>query len=153
MESVIDTLEQAGDCLDGYEQLLLLLIDTGLLHETIEAPQNELNEVRGVADKLTVVIDQFKEAQKEVTAMLKALSTHDTEGEPVAHLVEEPASGEALSDSSSSEEDDLIRGGISDLVKRNVKSDSDSDFDESSEEEVRIGDRDGFGATFWQKKH
>lgn len=133
MDKIIETLEEVN----------FLLGDYACLYASTHHYEGRLERIRDAEDKLTVLIDQFKDARKEVDDMIKSLKTHNTEGEPVAHLVQQPACGETLSDSSSSEEDDLpTRGGISDLVLRNVPndSDSDSDFDpdEDSEEELRV---------------
>lgn len=142
MDQIIEILERAAFHLDQHSQDSYQAI--------IRDDDEYLENLKNAIDSLTIVIDQFKEAQKEINKMFKdpellakKLAVCDehayhAEGEPVAHLVEEPAGGEALSDSSSSEEDDLHRGGISDLVLRNVEpsdSESESDPDESSDEQ------------------
>jgi hypothetical protein len=129
MDLFIATLNEVHEMLCEYEDL----IDDMDNREPVNRDASDLERVRDLNNKVAIMVDSFTQAQKEVNDMMKALKTHDSEGEPVAHLVQQPAGGEALSDSSSSEEDDL-------------------ETESSSEEEVRIGDRDGFGVTFWQKK-
>ena len=84
MDKIIETLESALQCLQE---------------------RMEPSVAKKVIDSLTVLVDNFKDAKKEIETW--HLPTHHAEGEPVAHLVEDPPGCEGLPNSPASEENDL----------------------------------------------
>ena len=85
MDQIIETLQEAWDFIDA-------------VNEDVKLDQQD-----ALLDKLTILIDQFQDAKKWVDEFI----THNTEGEPVTHLVEDPSGGETLADPPATEEDDL----------------------------------------------
>lgn len=94
MDQIIDTLSKAEYWLNEF------------LNPKMRSYGHD--EVQEVIDNLTILIDQFQDAKKWVEQLTGG--THDSEGEPVAHLVEDPASGEGLTNSPASEENNLGEG-------------------------------------------
>jgi hypothetical protein len=102
MDQIIETLEQAAGLLEDYEESY----KNQIFKDGKGCNQKEAASAFGIAmtvDKLTILIDQFKDAKKWVDEFI----THNTEGEPVTHLVEDPSGGETLADPPATEEDDL----------------------------------------------
>lgn len=85
MDQIIATLQQAWNFIDA-------------VNEDVK-----LNEQDAILDKLTILIDQFQDAKKWVDEFI----THNTEGESVTHLVEDPSGGEGLANPPATEEDNL----------------------------------------------
>lgn len=87
MDQIIDTLQDAYDFIDA-------------VNEDIK-----LDEQEAILDKLTILIDQFIDAKNWIQKLTD--NTHDAEGEPETHLVQDPTGGEGLANPPATEEDDL----------------------------------------------
>lgn len=137
MDQIIETLEKT-----------LVLIDS--LGNTRYCVTGEMHpDQRNIEDNLTVLVGNFKDAKQWV----EAWTTHHAEGEPVAHLVEDPSSGETLADPPATEENNLH-----DLVKRGVteseSEDDDFDVDESdSDSDDSITSQDWEEGMIAMEKH
>lgn len=94
MDKIISTLERAANLLNDYADYY---------SDNISCDKG-LDEIRDTEDALTVLIDNFKQVQKEVEEMFK---TYHAEGESETHLVQDPSGGETLADTTTTEEDDL----------------------------------------------
>lgn len=90
MDQIIETLEQAEYWLEQFMAPKL---------RSYDGP-----DLKCVIEKLVNLINEFKDAKKEIEEMFQS---YHTEGEPEPHLVQDPAGSETLADSSATKEDDL----------------------------------------------
>jgi hypothetical protein len=101
MDQIIKTLEISYSLLNDYANTFY----DDERDPQLKNPEDEelVGYITENIDNVAILLDNFKDTKKEIDDMF----AYHAEREPVAHLVEDPASGETLSDSSATKEDDL----------------------------------------------